>query len=125
MRRERAPRRMTVDDTVWLWNVRHRHPDCRTVLSLRRTELPHAQLRLVFRTAPGRIVSGYPFGQGDVASADGPVLNLNEPGVVRRFLGEAGNRGLLPTTHGVREENAWPLYDTLTGTEAPDTANPA
>ncbi|MGW6414258.1 hypothetical protein [Streptomyces sp. NPDC055055] len=122
MRREGAPRRLTADGTVWLWNVRHRHPDCRTVLSLRRAELPHAQLRLVFREGPGRIVAGYPFGTGDVASADGAILNLNEPGVVRRFLDEAGARGLLPAAHdvhgvhGVHEEDAWPLYDTLTAT---------
>ncbi|MER5203960.1 hypothetical protein [Streptomyces sp. NPDC002825] len=115
MRREGAPRRLTVDGTVWLWNVRHRHPDCRTVLSLRRAEQPHAQLRLVFREGPGRIVAGYPFGLGDVASADGDILNLNKPGVVRRFLEEAAARGLLPAAHGVHEENAWPLYDTLTG----------
>ncbi|MFB7451659.1 hypothetical protein [Streptomyces sp. NPDC056194] len=117
MRREGAPRRLTVDGTLWLWNVRHRHPDCRTVLSLRRAEHPHAQLRLVFREGPGRIAAGYPFGLGDVASADGDILNLNMPGVVRRFLEEAAARGLLPTVHGVREEDAWPLYDTLTGTD--------
>ncbi|KOG17846.1 hypothetical protein AB0F25_16675 [Streptomyces wedmorensis] len=118
MRRESAPRRLTVDGTVWLWNVRHRHPDCRTVLSLRRTEHPHAQLRLVFRDGPGRIVAGYPFGLGDVASTGGAILNLNKPGVVRRFLEEAATRGLLPTVHGIREENAWPLYDTVADREA-------
>lgn len=122
MRREGAPRRLTVDGTVWLWNVRHRHPDCRTVLSLRRAEHRHAQLRLVFRDGPGRIVAGYPFGLGDVASTGGAVLNLNKPGVVRRFLEEAEARGLLPTAHGVREEDAWPLYDTLTGTGEEVTA---
>ncbi|WP_229860428.1 hypothetical protein [Streptomyces litmocidini] len=122
MRRDRAPRRLTVDGTVWLWLIRHVHPDCRTVLSLRRAEHRHAQLRLVFRDGPGRIVAGYPFGRGDVASAEGDVLNLNEPGVVRRFLEEAAARGLLPTAHGVREEDAWPLYDALA---APTPTAPA
>ncbi|MFB7359796.1 hypothetical protein [Streptomyces gardneri] len=114
MRRDGALRQLTVDGTVWLWNVRHRHPDCRTVLTLRRAETRHAQLRLVFRDGPGRIVAGYPFGLGDVASTGGDILNLNKPGVVRRFLEEAAARGLLPTAHGIREEDAWPLYDTLT-----------
>ncbi|WP_328944711.1 hypothetical protein OG259_27685 [Streptomyces sp. NBC_00250] len=115
MRRDRVPRRLTVDDTVWLWTVGHRHdPDCLTFLTLRRTENRHSGLRLVFRDAPGRIVSGYPFGAGDIASTGGDILNLNEPGVVRRFLDEATARDLLPTAHGIRDEDGWPLYDTLT-----------
>ncbi|MFI6418003.1 hypothetical protein ACIBG6_11455 [Streptomyces sp. NPDC050842] len=113
MRREGALRRLTVDGTVWLWNVRHRHPDCRTVLTLRRAEHRHALLRLVFRNAPGRAVAGFPMGTGEVA-AGGGWLNLNEPGVVRRFLEEALTRGLVPTTNGETEEDGWPLFDTLT-----------
>lgn len=114
MRREGALRKLTVDGTVWLWNVRHRHPDCRTVLTLRRAETRHAQLRLVFRDGPGRIVAGYPMGLGEVAAVEGGWLNLNEPGVVRRFLEEALTRDLVPTTHGQWEEDGWPLFDTLT-----------
>ncbi|MEU2238875.1 hypothetical protein ABZ572_05640 [Streptomyces sp. NPDC018338] len=119
MRRDGALRKLTVDGTTWLWNVRHRHPDCRTVLTLRRAETRHARLRLVFRDLPGRIVAGYPMGLGEVAAVEGGWLNLNEPGVVRRFLEEALARDLVPTAHGQAEEDGWPLFDTLTATEAP------
>ncbi|WP_327161918.1 hypothetical protein [Streptomyces zaomyceticus] len=125
MRREGAPRRLTADGTVWLWSVRHRHPDCRTVLSLRRTEHPHAQLRLVFRDAPGRVVAGFTTGSGELAAVAGGHLNLNEPGVVRVFLDAAGARGLLPTTHGVREEDGWPLFDAVASTPEPHGTGPS
>ncbi|MGW9449507.1 hypothetical protein [Streptomyces sp. NPDC055632] len=114
MRRDGALRRLTVDDgTVWLWNVRHRHPDCRTVLALRRAERPHALLRLVFREAPGRAVAGFTMGRHEVL-AGGGWLNLDEPGVVRRFLDAAVARDLVPTANGAREEDGWPLFDELT-----------
>ncbi|MFF5634802.1 hypothetical protein [Streptomyces sp. NPDC012825] len=115
MRRDGALRRLTVDDgTVWLWNVRHRHPDCRTVLTLRRAERPHALLRLVFREAPGRAVAGFTTGRHEVLAAGGGWLNLDEPGVVRRFLDTAVARGLVPTANGTREEDGRPLLDALT-----------
>ncbi|KQX53684.1 hypothetical protein ASE09_07080 [Streptomyces sp. Root66D1] len=103
---------------MWLWTLGHRHdPECLTYLTLNRAEHRHRRLRLVFREGPGRIVAGYPFGAGDIASADGGILNLNEPGVVRRFLDEATARGLHPEAHGVHDEDGWPLYDSLTATE--------
>ncbi|MFI8398874.1 hypothetical protein ACIGG5_01315 [Streptomyces sp. NPDC085463] len=115
MRRDGAPRGLTVDDgTVWLWNVRHRHPGCRTVLALRRAERPHALLRLVFREAPGRAVAGFPMGRHEVLAAGGGRLNLDEPGVVRRFLDAALARDLVPAANGTREEDGWPLFDELT-----------
>ncbi|MFJ2933754.1 hypothetical protein ACIO8G_13375 [Streptomyces sp. NPDC087219] len=124
MRRDRVPRRLTVESTVWLWTVGHDHtPDCLTFLTLRRAENRHSQLRLVFRDGPGRIVAGYPFGAGDIAATGaGAILNLNEPGVVRRFLDEAAARGLLPTAHGIQDEDGWPLYDTLTTGDGPTSA---
>ncbi|MFG3488725.1 hypothetical protein [Streptomyces sp. NPDC047972] len=124
MRRDRVPRRLTVGSEVWLWTVGHRHsPGCLTFLTLRRAADRHAQLRLVFRDGPGRIVSGYPFGAGDIASTGpGAVLNLNEPGVARRFLDEAAARGMLPTAHGIRDEDGWPLYDTLAAPSPPANA---
>ncbi|MFF5424598.1 MULTISPECIES: hypothetical protein [unclassified Streptomyces] len=108
-------RRLTVDGQVWLWNVGHTHPDCRTYLTLRRVEARHSALRLVFRDGPGRIVAGFPMGAGEVAAVDGGHLNLHEPGVVRRFLDLAAARGLLPVAHGAREVDGWPLFDALTG----------
>ncbi|MER5963994.1 hypothetical protein [Streptomyces sp. NPDC002057] len=117
MRRTRAPRRLTVDGAVWLWNVGHTHPECRTYLTLRPAGTRHTGLRLVFRSGPGRVTGGYTTGAGEVAATDGGRLNLNEPGVVRRFLDEASARGLFPAAHGVRETDGWPLFDVLTGAE--------
>ncbi|MGW4744640.1 hypothetical protein ACWEPR_07620 [Streptomyces sp. NPDC004290] len=114
MRRARAPRRLTVDGQVWLWNVGHTHPGCRTYVTLRRAEARGALLRLVFESGPGRVTAGFPYGAGEVAAAAGH-LNLNEPGVIRRLLDLATARGLLPYEHGVREVDAWPLFDILTG----------
>ncbi|WP_395360543.1 hypothetical protein ACHGLA_11985 [Streptomyces sp. YH02] len=116
-RRTRAPRRLVVDGQVWLWNVGHTHPGCRTYLTLRRSEPRDALLRLTFEAGPGRVTAGFTFGTGEVAAVDGGHLNLNEPGVVRRFVDLAGARGLLPYEPGVREADGWPLFDALT--EAP------
>ncbi|MFC8295104.1 hypothetical protein ACFUJ0_23865 [Streptomyces sp. NPDC057242] len=121
MRRDGALRRLTVDDgTVWLWNVRHRHPGCRTVLALRRAERPHALLRLVFREVPGRAVAGFTTGRHEVLAIVGGRLDLDEPGVVRRFLDAAVARGLVPSANGSREEDGWPLFDELTTDRADD-----
>ncbi|MFK0212782.1 hypothetical protein [Streptomyces sp. NPDC090298] len=113
MRRARAPRRLTVDGQVWLWNVGHTHPGCRTYVTLRRAEARGALLRLVYASGPGRVTAGFPYGAGEVAAAGGGHLNLNEPGVIRRLLDLATARGLLPCEHGVREVDAWPLFDAL------------
>ncbi|MFE5731202.1 hypothetical protein ACFQ7A_09905 [Streptomyces sp. NPDC056528] len=70
------------DGTVRLRNVRHRHPDCRTVPALRRAGSPHAVLRLVFREAPGRAVAGFTRGRHEVLAAGGGRLDLDEPGLI-------------------------------------------
>ncbi|GAA2477352.1 hypothetical protein GCM10010393_04380 [Streptomyces gobitricini] len=111
------PRRLVVDGTTWLWSVRHRHrnrhDDCRESLTLRRADAPHAQLRLVFRAVPGRLIRDAYWPSGALGDTHGNNLNLHEPGVVRRFLDEASARGLLPTAHGVHEVDGWPLFDAL------------
>ncbi|MFE5483975.1 hypothetical protein [Streptomyces sp. NPDC056527] len=117
-RRERVPRRLTVDDTVWLWSVGHLHPPCRELLTLRRADAPHAQLRLVFQEGPNRVTQGAYMGAGQVADTKDGYLNLNEPGVVRRFLDEATARDLLPTAHGMHETDGWPLFDALVAQES-------
>ncbi|WP_241777788.1 hypothetical protein [Streptomyces sp. CT34] len=43
------------------------------------------------------------------------VLNLHQPGVVRRLLDEARSRGRLPTTPGVTEPVGWPMVDAIAG----------
>ncbi|MFD9032145.1 hypothetical protein ACFVZW_13520 [Streptomyces sp. NPDC059567] len=117
MRRKRAPRRLVVDDAVWVWTVGHLHPPCRELLTLRRADIPHGLLRLVFQEGPGRVTQGGTMGQGQVADTKDGYLNLNKPGVVRRFVDEATARGLLPTTPGVREIDGWPLFDALVAQE--------
>ncbi|MEU9864074.1 hypothetical protein AB0D99_24685 [Streptomyces sp. NPDC047971] len=113
MRRHRAPRRLVVDDTVWVWTVGHRHPPCRELLTLRRADTPHDHLRLVFQEGPGRVTQGGTMGRGQIADTGDGYLNLNKPGVVRRFVEEATARGLLPTVPGGREIDGWPLFDAL------------
>ncbi|MGW2559964.1 hypothetical protein ACWCXB_12085 [Streptomyces sp. NPDC001514] len=115
MRRERTPRRLTVGPEVWLWSVGHLHPECREILTVRRADAPHAQLRLVFRGGSGRFVADAYWRSGLLGDSHDNTLNLHEPGVVRRFLDEAGARGLLPTAHGVAETDGWPLFDALVG----------
>ncbi|MEU7282496.1 hypothetical protein AB0A69_27525 [Streptomyces sp. NPDC045431] len=121
MRRKGVLRTLMVGDTVWLWGRRHRHPDCRETLSLRRADAPQAQLRLVFRSGESGAAGGWPLGEGEIIGAGGHVLNLNEPGVARRFLDEAMTRGLLPTVNGVREEDGWPLFEALVSGTTPHT----
>ncbi|MEV3991161.1 hypothetical protein AB0J57_19855 [Streptomyces sp. NPDC049837] len=113
MRRDRVPRRLVVDGTTWLWSVGHQHPPCRELLTLRRADARHAQLRLVFRDMRGRVTQGGYWPSGSVGDIHGHDLNLHEPGVVRRLLGEAASCGLLPTAHGIHEADGWPLFDTL------------
>ncbi|GGT47700.1 hypothetical protein [Streptomyces purpureus] len=120
MRRERVPRRLVVGETVWLWSVGHMHtvpdapgrpryPDCREVLTVRRADARHAQLRIVFRGGAGRLVPDGTGPSGVIRDATGEVLNLHEPGVVRRLVDAATDRGVLPAAHGVAETDGWAL----------------
>ncbi|MFE7772797.1 hypothetical protein ACFU5O_02635 [Streptomyces sp. NPDC057445] len=113
MRRARVPRRLTVGRTVWLWSVGHLHPECHEILTVRRADARHAQLRLVFRAGAGRPVAGAYRSSGLLGDAHDNTLNLHEPGVVLRFLEEAGSRGLLPDAHGMAEADGWPLFDAI------------
>ncbi|WP_254705523.1 hypothetical protein [Streptomyces vilmorinianum] len=130
MRRERVPRRLVVGETVWLWSVGHAHtatrdargfpvyPDCRELLTLRRADARHAQLRLVFRAGPGRLVPDGLGPSGSIGDRAGRDLNLHEPGVVHGLLAEAEARGLSPVAHGVTEVDGWPLFDALVSGQA-------
>ncbi|WP_030373635.1 hypothetical protein [Streptomyces rimosus] len=111
MRSNNRIRRLSADGTDWLWSVRHRHPDCREVLSLHRAGT-RATLRIVFRAGPGRAI-GDGYLPGGTAATGSHHLNLHEPGVVRRFLDEAGARGLLPTDPGDVETDGWALFDAV------------
>ena len=101
---------------MWLWSVGHHHtPDCRTFLILRRAEHPHAQLRLVFRDAPGRIVPTSPSGSGELARPSRAPPQPERAGRGTLFLDEAAARGLLPTAHGIQDEEGWALYHSTPG----------
>ncbi|ANZ17002.1 hypothetical protein ACH4YO_37145 [Streptomyces noursei] len=129
MRKTHRPRRLVVGGQRWLWTVRHRHPECREVLSLRR-EGRREVLRIVFRPGPGRFVPDGFLHSGAVMDDRRRSLNLHEPGVVRKLLDAAvgdaalpdrtegsGERGGLPTTAGARERelDGWPLFDAVVG----------
>ncbi|WP_323369617.1 hypothetical protein [Streptomyces alkaliterrae] len=112
-------RRLVAGDEVWLWSVRHGHragPDgrCREVLSLHRTGLEEmrAVMRLVFAAGPGRYVAEGVWSSGSVSAGGGLLLNLHEPGVVRRLLESARGRGLVPE-RGEAVVDGWPLFDVV------------
>ncbi|MFD7711426.1 hypothetical protein [Streptomyces sp. NPDC059786] len=112
MRSHRRTRRLVVGDVTWLWTVRHRHPDCREVLSLRQEGVP-VKVRVVFRPGPGRCVSdGWFIPSGSVAD-DRTTLNLHRPGAVRGLVDLLAVRGLLPVSPGETEVDGWPLLDAL------------
>ncbi|WP_310718954.1 hypothetical protein [Streptomyces lydicus] len=131
MRKDRQLRRLVVGEDVWLWSVRHRHepgpergprpPECREVLSLHHGTT-RATVRIVFRERPGRILAGAYLPGGAVAARAGGMLNLHEPGVVRRFLDALPDevrdamRGNGPGPSASRETelDGWPLFDALT-----------
>ncbi|WP_407554921.1 hypothetical protein QOM21_34145 [Streptomyces sp. Pv4-95] len=64
---------------------------------------------------PGRLIPDGYLHTGAVANALGDVLNLREPGVVRRFLDEAVARGVLPTSRTETEIDGRPPFDALAG----------
>ncbi|MGP8296624.1 hypothetical protein ACTPOK_01345 [Streptomyces inhibens] len=113
MRKTHQPRRLVVGEETWLWSVRHRHPECREILSLHH-EATRATLRLVFRARPGRLVPDGLLHSGGVGDRRG-VLNLHEPGTVRRLFDEVASSGQLPTTSTEKELDGWPLFDALVG----------
>ncbi|MFF4058551.1 hypothetical protein ACFYZ8_02700 [Streptomyces sp. NPDC001668] len=111
MRKDRAVRTLVVDArTTYLWSVRHKHRDgdvCRDVLHL---VLDGVRTRVVFREGErGGVSGGYSY-VGCVSTGPGKLLNLNEPGVVRRLIDEATDRGLLP---GAAELDGWDLFDAV------------
>ncbi|MGW0661108.1 hypothetical protein [Streptodolium elevatio] len=128
MGNDRRNRRLVVGDTTWRWSVRHRHHDgadgsCAEVLSLRR-DGTSAVLRLVFRAGNGRFVADGWWYSGCVTNGR-DLLNLHEPGVVRRFVDMAAADGLFPpdAVRGL-EVDAWPLYDRLVADGAQDADSP-
>jgi hypothetical protein len=120
MSRERRVRRLVIGDTTWWWTVRHRHPDCREVLSLHH-EPTGASLRVVFRPGPGRLVPDGFMPSGSVGTSGGRCLNLHEPGVVRLFADAAVRRSFEPVARRDMTIDGWPLFDAVVD-ELPDAA---
>lgn len=107
----RRIRRLTVGDTTWLWSVRHKHPNCREVLSLHR-EGAGVTLRIVFRAGPGRYLADGLRHSGSVSGNSGNSLNLHEPGVVRQLLDAA--ECFAPSTEFRETElDGWQLFGLL------------
>jgi hypothetical protein len=116
VREDRRLRRLVVGEETWLWSVRHRHAECREVLSLHRAKVSGGgTLRVVFRFRAGteRFVADGLWHQGLVANADGDSLNLHEPGVVRLLLDAAVGADAPVLGRGEVEIDGWPLFDVL------------
>ncbi|WP_328733184.1 hypothetical protein OHT20_38135 [Streptomyces caniferus] len=111
MRKDHQLRRLAVGEDTWLWSVRHKHPPCREILSLHHAAT-RTTLRIVFHDRPGRLVPDGVLHSGAVGDRRG-VLNLHEPGVVRRLVDELAAQGRLPTAPGDEELDGWPLFDAL------------
>ncbi len=105
-------RRLVVGETTWLWSVRHKHFECREILSLHHEEAG-VTLRIVFRAGPDRFVAEGLWYSGSVSDGRGGLLNLHEPGVVRTLLDEAAALGAVAGVRGETRIDGWPLFDAL------------
>ncbi|MEV6209339.1 hypothetical protein [Kitasatospora sp. NPDC051914] len=124
-RKDGGPRRMVVGDEVYLWWVRHDHQGdpgyvrgCRNVLSVRRSDAA-GRLAIAFAGGSGRLVTDGFLPSGAVATADGPVLNLHEPGIARALLDAALSDGWDPDAPVVRAVDGWPLYAAVVAGRGP------
>ncbi len=127
MSSKRALRKLTFGGTTYLWRVGHRHRrvpsqfvggyayvDCTETLSIR-IEGARGNLVIEFAPAEGRHVpSGGPSQSGCVAVfIDGEYrgINLHEPGIVRKMIELALERGVDLTKE--TRVDGWPLFDAL------------
>ncbi|MFD8543031.1 hypothetical protein [Streptomyces sp. NPDC059649] len=130
-RSEKTARRLVVDGATFLWSLHHLHDavgngayhGCREVLVIRRFKA-RGRLHIVFRSGPDRLVpDGYVMPSGAVGTANGPLLNLHEPGTVRAFLDEALTKGWQPDDPPTHEMDGWRPFETVAarrGEERPD-----
>ncbi|WP_323379297.1 hypothetical protein [Streptomyces durbertensis] len=84
------------------------------MLSLHRTGPKEARavMRLVFAAGPDRFVAEGFWYSGSVSVGGGRLLNLHEPGVVRRLLEAARVRGWV-SERGEVVVDGWPLFDVV------------
>lgn len=130
-RNEKTARRLVVDGETFLWSLHHVHDavgnggyhGCCEILVIRRFKA-RGRLHIAFRSGPDRLVpDGYVMQSGAVGTADGPLLNLHEPGTVRAFLDEALAEGWQPDHPPTEEMDGWRLFDTVAtrrGEQRPD-----
>jgi hypothetical protein len=130
-RSEKTARRLVVDGETFLWSLHHVHDavgnggfhGCREILVIRRFTA-RGRLHIVFRSGPDRLVpDGYVMPSGAVGTANGPLLNLHEPGTVRAFLDEALANGWQPDDPPTQEMDGWRLFDSVAarrGEERPE-----
>ncbi|MFJ9643942.1 hypothetical protein ACWEPM_20400 [Streptomyces sp. NPDC004244] len=112
-RSSKAARRLVADGRTYMWTVRHGHcvlddGGCRKVLTLRRHPSgTGGVLRFVFDEGPGRYVSGFTTGSGEVGAVGIGALNLHEPGTVRFLLDTALARGWEPGERRETRVDGW------------------
>ncbi|MET9959890.1 hypothetical protein ABZ128_12650 [Streptomyces sp. NPDC006326] len=116
-RSSKKSRRLVADGHTYLWTVRHGHcvledGGCRKTLTLR----PHPSgtgglLRFVFDAGPGRYVSGFTTGSGEVGAVGVGALNLHEPGTVRFLLDTALGRGWEPGERRETKVDGWTFLE--------------
>jgi hypothetical protein len=99
--------------------VRHRHRAdesgaavCRELVALRR-DGSRGRLLIVFEQGPGRLVPDGYLPSGAVTRAEGPGLNLYEPGAARALLDEALARGWQPDDPAPARLDGWDLFDAV------------
>jgi hypothetical protein len=121
--RHGGPRRLAVGEDTYLWSRAHAHERgddgravpvyllCREVVTIRRDGAP-GRMDVVFRADADGVVPDGLLYAGAVGRKDGPMLNLNEPGVVRALLDEALARGWQPNVPGQSQIDGWTLFDT-------------
>ncbi|GHD74851.1 hypothetical protein ACFQL8_08180 [Streptomyces goshikiensis] len=116
-RSPKKARRLVADGRTYLWTVRHGHHvlddgGCRKTLTLRTHPTgTGGLLRFVFDEGPGRYVSGFTTGSGEVGASAAGALNLHEPGTVRFLLDTAIARGWDPQERGETKVDGWAFLE--------------
>ncbi|MFF1555945.1 hypothetical protein [Streptomyces sp. NPDC058279] len=116
-RSSKKSRRLVADGRTYLWTVRHGHcvledGGCRKTLTLvSRPSGSGGLLRFVFDEGPGRYVSGFTTGSGEVGAVGVGALNLHEPGTVRFLLDTALARGWEPGERQEAKVDGWTFLE--------------
>ncbi|MFG2750639.1 hypothetical protein [Streptomyces xanthophaeus] len=112
-RKYSSTRRLVADGRTYRWGVRHGHRvledgGCRKTLTVY-ADPPGSGglLRLVFDEGPGRYVSGFTTGSGEVGAVGIGALNLHEPGTVRVLLDAALAAGWRPDERRQTRIDGW------------------